>query len=721
MDETTNRMKRTATFLLTALLLVRLATLMAAETSNRYAEDWESLKRYPVPQWLEDAKFGIYFHWGVYSVPAHWGNNSDGPPWAEWYGRRLTQGGPTRAWHEKTFGPLDKFGYHDLIPLFKAEKFDADAWAEVFRKSGAKFAGPVSIHHDGFAMWDSQTNRWNAARMGPKKDLVGLLEKAIRAKGLKFICSMHHEQNQSFWKPGRDDPTSCFSKPEYAELYGNMPKADFDRRWEAMVLEVIDKYQPDMLWFDGGLRSIGEPHLKYFVAHYFNRSRAWGREVTVAHKHNLPDGVGVVDMETHHYHKLAPFVWIIDQTIDNGSWGYVENNRTLQTKSPQALVQELVAVASWNGILQLNLGPKADGTLPEAQVNSLLGMGRWLDGNGEGIYGTRPWRIADEGDVIAGHFHETHFTRKGNAVYAFALKQPRGEWLVRALREGSPVCPETIAAVALLGHGPVPWTRTVEGLRITLPELKPDGFVPGFKITLKGRSITDLAVRANGRAFTCEAMVNNYHAEPWSTTVRMRIDEKETGTTRVTVAAGSQQCVRFTSELPADGLCAVSVQADGAAGAYPTILVTAQPIPLAGNWRFRLGDDDAWADPDFDDSTWETVTLPALWQKHSKIAEKKATGWYRRELTLPAEGAGHGVRLHLGVIKDRADFFVNGRLIDTSTWDAWIIPQHIELMADQVRHGGRNVIAIKVKEAWGGGGGIARDMGEVEYLPSICK
>jgi len=175
-----------------------------------YQPEWESLKQYKVPEWWLNTKFGIYFHWGPYSVPAHE---------TEWYSIWMyRKGNKIRKYHEETYGNLKEFGYKDFIPMFTAEKFDADKWAELFKKAGAQFAGPVAEHADGFAMWDSKLTEWDAMDMGPKRDIVGEMEKAVRKQGLKFIATYHRHWMYA-WYPTWDAETDA-GDPKYAGLYG---------------------------------------------------------------------------------------------------------------------------------------------------------------------------------------------------------------------------------------------------------------------------------------------------------------------------------------------------------------------------------------------------------------------------------------------------------------------------------------------------------------------
>ena len=174
------------------IFVVFASFLIACHSSNKQAEKeiqnycavWESLQKHETPDWFLDAKFGIYCHWGPYSVPAHK---------TEWYSHWMyVEDNPIRKYHEETYGPLNEFGYKDFIPMFTAEKFNADEWAQLFKKAGAQFAGPVTEHADGFAMWDSKLTKWNAAQMGPKRDIVGEMAEAIRKQNMKFIATFHH-------------------------------------------------------------------------------------------------------------------------------------------------------------------------------------------------------------------------------------------------------------------------------------------------------------------------------------------------------------------------------------------------------------------------------------------------------------------------------------------------------------------------------------------------
>jgi alpha-L-fucosidase len=415
-----------------------------------YEADWPSLKRHSTPKWLQDGKFGIYTHWGIYAVHAYGENTT-------WYsfGMYMDPEGEARQHFEKTFGKLTpEFGYKDLIPRFTAEKFNADEWAELFQKAGAKFAGPVAEHHDGFAMWDTQYSEWNAAKMGPKRDIVGELEKAVKKRGMKYVTAFHHAANWFFFPVWNDEYDT--GNPEYAGLYGQPHKPGTKRNqafideWYGKIIEVIDKYSPDFIWFDFALDEIAEGYVKDFLAYYYNHAAEMNKEVVVTYKgHDIVPGAGVRDLELGQEPGITYNDWITDSSVDDrGAWGYAND---LTFKTPDRLIDNLIDRVSKNGYLLLNVGPKPDGTIPEGAKEVLLEMGAWLDTNGEAIYGTTPWFIAGEGPTNLGEassigFNESNvvytpedirFTVKGDVLYATFLAWPGERAIIRSLRDAS--------------------------------------------------------------------------------------------------------------------------------------------------------------------------------------------------------------------------------------------------------------------------------------------
>lgn len=468
--------------------------------ATRFQPTWHSLRNCQTPAWLRDGKFGIYTHWGVYSVPAFGPNGT-------WYSNAVytKPDSPQRKHHEATYGPLEKFGYKDFIPMFTAEKFDAEQWCDLFQKAGARFAGPVAEHHDGFAMWDTKYSEWNAAKMGPKRDVVGELSKAVKQRNMKFVTAFHHAENWFFF-PVWDKRYDC-SDPRYSGLYGAiheqgaLPDKAFLDKWEGKVVEVIDKYGPDLIWFDFGLQLVHETYKEHLLAYYFNKAEAQKKEVSITYKHHdVPPGAGVDDLELGQERDLTYHEWITDTSVDNqGAWGYV---RGAGFKSVDHLVDNLVDRVSKNGFLLLNVGPKPDGTIPEEAQERLLGLGKWLEVNGEAIYGSTPWMIAGEGPTQLeknGPFNEKElqytaqdirFTIKDNVLYATVLDWPGDKVLIKSLapkgRTWTGLYPSEIASTTMLGDGnPLHWEMTKEGLSVDTPKTKPGDCAFVFKIVRK--------------------------------------------------------------------------------------------------------------------------------------------------------------------------------------------------------------------------------------------
>ncbi len=435
--------------LITGLLLLGVFTLGGCQSrdTKTYEPNWSSLRQIPVPQWLRDGKFGIYTHWGPYAVHAFGSNTT-------WYSNSLYYNAESdaRQHFEETFGKLTPdYGYKDLIPMFTAEKFDADEWVDLFKKAGAKFAGPVAEHHDGFAMWDTKYSEWNAAKMGPKRDIVGEFEAAVRKADMKFVTAFHHAENWDFF-PVYDDRYDV-GNPKYSGLYGQphgpdeSRNQDFLDEWYGKIIEVIDAYSPDFIWFDFALDSIQEGYVKEFLAYYYNHAARANKEVVVTYKaHDIIPSAGMRDLELGQEPNLTYYEWITDSSVDDrGAWGYAND---LTFKSPNRLIDNLIDRVSKNGYLLLNVGPKPDGTIPEGAKDVLLKMGSWLDQNGEAIYGTTPWFIAGEGPALLGlasaaGFNESdqgftakdiRFTTKGDDLYAIFLAWPGEKAVIKTLR-----------------------------------------------------------------------------------------------------------------------------------------------------------------------------------------------------------------------------------------------------------------------------------------------
>lgn len=474
--------------------------------SKRYEATWQSLTQTSVPDWYLDGKFGIFIHWGLYSVPA-FGN--------EWYPRNMyLQGTPEYEHHLKTYGAPNQFGYKDFIPLFKAEKYDPAAWADLFQRAGARFVAPVAEHHDGFAMYDSQLTEWTAAKMGPKRDLIGDLAQAVRARGMVFGVSSHRAEHWFFMNGGRDfysdvnDPLyEDFYGPaaptEYSQAGGGLwhsrdwtprPDAKYLDDWLARCCELVDKYQPQLFWFDWWIEQIVfQPYVQKFAQHYYNRGLEWGAGVAINYKYTtFAEGSAVLDIERGQMNSIRPLFWQNDTSVSKNSWGYIRDH---QYKTAGDILGDLADVVSKNGALLLNIGPRPDGTIPEVEQAILEEIGAWLAVNGEAIYGTRPWKVYGEGptEVPEGSFTDTQrqaftnqdmrFTCKGDALYAIVLSRPSGAVTIRSLAEGAPNALGQIRRVSLLGGpGELAWELTDAGMVVQMPDSLPGNYGVVLKI-----------------------------------------------------------------------------------------------------------------------------------------------------------------------------------------------------------------------------------------------
>jgi len=469
-----------------------------------FQANWDSLSQHRCPDWYRDAKFGIYFHWGLYSVPA-FGN--------EWYPHWMyLPGRPEYEHHLATYGSLDRFGYKDFAPQFTAERFDADTWVKLFHECGARYVGPVAEHADGFSMWNSRMNRWNAARLGPKRDIVGELERAVRRQGLKFYTSFHHQWLWGWYSSPVSNADIYSSK--YADLYWPQkytlgspseakdyavdrpgafnyahpdppPTEAFCRMWRDKIVEVIDRYHPDIIYFDTRCFIIPERYRIEMLAHYYNTSAAAGRETIITYKENdFAPGSGLPDHEAGQLAEKASFVWQTDDVLDWDSWAYL---RKPNYKSAGRVIHQLIDVVSKNGNLLLDVGPRPDGTIPDEVVARLRAIGSWLSINGEGIYSTRPWeqRFGEgptrvkEGMYVADHnvdftAHDLRFTTRGNALYVHVMGSPGKTVLVSSVKRDTALPTGSLRKAHLLGtDGELEWQWTPDGLLLHIPDHRP--------------------------------------------------------------------------------------------------------------------------------------------------------------------------------------------------------------------------------------------------------
>ncbi|MBK1876070.1 alpha-L-fucosidase [Pelagicoccus mobilis] len=493
--------------------------------AKEYREGWEKLRDRPVPQWLEDGKFGIYTHWGLYSVAAN-------PQVSNTYVRYMYKDKSTAkvskgykegvsSYHKERFGDPTEFGYSDLTKEFTCEGFDGQEYVDIMKDAGAKFGGLCIVHHDGYLLWDSDVVPWNTKDMGPGRDIYGEFVEAAKNSDFKTIATFHHAR--SFEYASATLNPDDFTAEEKSKLDIFNPKFDtwffpswgsadaelFNDLWLKKVKEVIDKYSPDSLWFDGlkpAEHCTEESHLD-FMNYYYDKADREGREVTVFNKlpgtrmFNFPQGVGIKCYEggrDQPPYATGPF--LVDKAISY-PWSWVENKN--YKFGPDYHIDALIDMTARGGYYFMSLTPKGDGSIPEEEKRICAEIGKWLRVNGDAIYGTRMWKIATEGPLNTFMYKaekgtiywdyrksdkegEIRFTQKGDDLYAIFLDWSEDTFSIRSL--GKDTIPDaTIESIELLGFDEaLNYEQTGDALTIKSPSKKPHKYAYAFKIKLSG-------------------------------------------------------------------------------------------------------------------------------------------------------------------------------------------------------------------------------------------
>jgi alpha-L-fucosidase len=473
----------------------KIARVHAAE-GDPFQPTRASLQSYAVPEWFRDAKFGIWSHWGPQSAI------EDG----DWYARLMyVEGSEQYRYHLTNFGHPSKVGYKDVVGIWKADKWDPDHLMSLYKKAGAKYFVSMGVHHDNFDLWDSKYTRWNSVNMGPKRDVVGTWRNAALKQGLRFGVSEHLWISYKWFavSHGADKvgPLAGVSydgiDPANADLYHDadcaryVDKLDWNddgipetwkRHYLDRMTDLIDKYQPDILYTDGHLPF--EEYGMRMVSRLYNVSaqrHSGNTEAVYMSKENTDCAIGtcLLDHERGVADGIAANPWQTDTCI--GQWHYKRGQRY---KTSKKVIDLLVDIVSKNGNLLLNFPLPNSGELDSNEIRVLQGITAWMEVNSEGIYGTRPWKIYGEGPstlqkVEAGNFNEDkqkdltaediRFTKKGSAIYAFVMGKPEIA-VVNALGLWSPQNSGKIQRVQILGHeGDLQWEQDDESLRVKVP------------------------------------------------------------------------------------------------------------------------------------------------------------------------------------------------------------------------------------------------------------
>lgn len=495
----------------------------AQEDNKYYRPNYESLNDHEIPDWALDAKFGIYAHWGPYSIVGEWEDDTTYPKSGNYhtvgyrglYYKLGINSDPRRIAFEKRYGAVkDGYGYKTLCENFTASKFDPVAWADLVEESGAKYAGLAVVHHDGFLMWDSEQTPLNAGNIGPKKDVTGELFEEFKKRNIKTMATFHHARSLKIYndwiphlKSNPEFKNVDLLQEENKDYYWFLDPDTFSKKRFDITEEFIDKYKPDCIWFDsGGVKETQEQTLTTF----FNMGINENKEVCVHNKDSqFGKKIGLYSFERGYKRpEFIPWPWEDDTTASNsGSWCWWHG---ITYKKSKDLILRLCHLVAHNGGLLLSLNPRPDGSFDEEMVSMLKGIGKWLHQNEEAIHGTRPWEIQAEGhlqeeelrfqwnknmkrwakpDVSIFDETDIRFTTKGNTLYAIQLGIPKdGKTYIKSLGfDKTPISIDKIKSIELIGYGKVKFKRLNENLEINLPTNLPNDVALVYKINITGQ------------------------------------------------------------------------------------------------------------------------------------------------------------------------------------------------------------------------------------------
>ena len=507
------------------LFLLMIAISFSLFAQEKFQANSVSLEQnYNCPDWFRDAKFGIWAHWGPQSMTQGVG---------DWYAKEMYvsdvfdaktkkfTGKPHGSYtaHLKNYGHPSVFGYKDVLPLWKAERFDPEKLMKLYKRAGAKYFVCIAVHHDNYFLWKSKIHRWNSVEIGPKKDIVALFQAAAKNEGLRFGVSEHLAASYTWFQTSHGaDRTGLYAglpydgaNPLYEDLYHH--KADSTdtgwlttnprnhQNWLNAINELTDMYHPDLLYSDSKL-PFGKVGLE-MLAHYYNENKAFNNdklEAVYNCKNGEPNNKWVLDLERGKIDSIAKFPWQTDTSI--GDWFYKEGHKNYRTGNE--IIQMLVDIVSKNGNLLLNVVQTPQGDLEPDVIQILDDIAAWTSLNGEGIYGTRPWKIYGEGPAVKekkdinqyGGISDVkktpytqadfRFTQKGETDYAFCLAKPTEDIKILAMGKRSKYMDKTIASVSILGcKEKLKWKQESNALVISKPLDLPNSQTITIKVDFK--------------------------------------------------------------------------------------------------------------------------------------------------------------------------------------------------------------------------------------------